>query len=107
MADPVPLLTTIEEFASELVADARRKAKDDGKPPLETRVAVLKAVTSFLAVKNKLDPPEPLDKEISPVAQFQRDLATAPPASANGRARRSRIDPVARHETLSGTGPAD
>ena len=100
MAEGVSLLTTTEEFARDLLADASKNANDETKPPLVTRIAALKAVTSFLAVKNKLDPPA--QDEESEVAEFQRELAAKQPP--NGRARWRRRDSVASNETLSGDG---
>ena len=98
-----PLLATTEAFARELLADAGTSAHDDTKPPLVTRIAALKAVTSFLAVKNKLDPPDEKEED-SPVAEFQRELAAE--RLTNGGARRPRRDPIAKNETLTSGEPA-
>ena len=97
MTDNAPLLTTVDAFARDLLADASESAEGSSKPSLDERVAVLKAVTSYLAVKNRLEPPP---EEKSPLAQFQRDLA--PADKPNGRTPRYRRDTVASNETLAG-----
>lgn len=94
MAENKSLTDDADTYFQGLLKEAQEDDVEK-RPPFEQRVALGSAFTRYLAVRNKLDPPQ---EEEPPIAQFAKQL--------NGGLRRRGANPPASG-TSRGNGAAD